>query len=85
MNISLLTSVSKGWLHDEGGFSFGEQYYMQPLYRQEQDVRIDRFLQERFPDYVFYNMESNLVQLDFWQPEYIYVGGIQPNLIMGAS
>jgi hypothetical protein len=30
-------------------------------------------------------MESNLVQLGFWQPEYIYVGGIQPNLIMGAS
>ena len=85
MSISLLTTVSKGWLHDEGGFTFGEQYYMQPLYRQEQDVRIDRFLQERFPDYAFYNMESNLVQLEFWQPEYVYVGGIQPNLIMGAS
>jgi hypothetical protein len=84
MNISLLTSVSKGWLHDEGGFTFGKEYYMRPLYRRAQDLKIDLFLQERFPDYAFYNMESNLVQLDFWQPDYIYVGGIQPNILVGA-
>ena len=84
MTISLLTSVSKGWLHEEGGFTFGERYYMDPLYRQMVDIRIDHYLQERFPDHAFYNMESNLMQRDFWQPDYVYVGGIQPNLIMGA-
>ena len=71
MNISLLTSVSKGWLHNEGDFTFSEEYYMEPLCRQAQDLKIDLFLQERFPDYVFYNMESNLVQLDYWQPDYV--------------
>ncbi len=84
MTIHLLTSISKGWLHNEGGFNFDEPYYMDPLYRREQDLKIDRFLQERFPNYAFYNMESNLVQREYWQPDYVYVGGIQPNLIVGA-
>lgn len=84
MNIRLLTSISKGWLHNEGGFNFDEAYYMDPLYRREQDSKIDRFLKQHFPDYAFYNMESNLVQREYWQPDYVYVGGIQPNLIVGA-
>ncbi|MDH3674387.1 MAG: uroporphyrinogen decarboxylase family protein [Anaerolineae bacterium] len=84
MTIRLLTSISKGWLHAEGGFSFDEPYYLDPLYRQAQDIKIDLFLRERWPDYAFYNMESNLVQREFWQPDYVYVGGIQPNLLVGA-
>jgi hypothetical protein len=83
-SISIITSVSKGWLHQEGGFKFGESYYLDPLYRQTQDRKIDSFLQKRFPDYAIYSLESNLVQLKFWQPDYMYVGGIQPNLILGA-
>ncbi len=82
-SISILSSVSKGWLHEEGGFTFGERYYMDPLYRQAQDQKIDQFLQQRFPEHAFYNMESNLVQRDHWRPDYVYVGGIQPNLILG--
>jgi len=82
--ISILTSVSKGWLHNEGGFAFDESYYMDPLHRWEQDRKIDQFLKERFPDHAFYNFESNLVQLDYYRPNQVYVGGIQPNLIVGA-
>ena len=84
MSISLLSSVSKGWLYEEGGLSFGQPYYMQPLYRQDQDIKIDQFLRERFPEYAFYNMESNLAQPDFWRADFVYVGGIQPNLILGV-
>ena len=84
MSIELLTSISKGWLHDQGGFDFDEPYYMDPLHRREQDIKIDEFLHRRFPDHPFYNMESNLVQREHWQPDYVYVGGIQPNLIVGA-
>ena len=29
--ISIQTSVSKGWLHNEGGFRFDERYYFDPL------------------------------------------------------
>ena len=83
-SISILTSVSKGWLHQDGGFDFNESYYLDPIYRQVQDRKIDSFLQERFPDYAIYNLESNLVQPVYWQPDYFYVGGIQPNLIVGA-
>jgi hypothetical protein len=82
--ISILTSVSKGWLHQESGFNFDECYYLDPLYRQTQDRKIDLFLQGCFPDYAIYNLESNLVQPAFWKPDYFYVGGIQPNLIVGA-
>jgi hypothetical protein len=84
MSVSLLAGISKGWLHDNGGFVFGERYYLDPLYRREIDIKIDRFLQQRFPGYAINNLESNLVQADYWQPDYVYVGGIQPNLILGA-
>ena len=82
--ISIQTSVSKGWLHDEGGFRFDERYYFDPLYRWEQDRAIDRFLADRFPQHPFHNMESNLVQGEHFSPDQVLVGGIQPNLIVGA-
>lgn len=85
MTVRVATSVSKGWLYQEGGFAFSQRYYMEPLYRREQDLKIDGFLRERFPDHAFYNLESNLAQLEYWQPDYAYVGGIQPNLILGAG
>lgn len=82
--ISIQTSVSKGWLYAEGGFRFDERYYFDPLYRWEQDRAIDRFLAERFPVHPFHNMESNLVQGAYFSPNQVLVGGIQPNLIIGA-
>jgi hypothetical protein len=82
--VSIQTSVSKGWLHEESGFRFDERYYFDPLYRWEQDRTIDRFLADRFPDHPFHNMESNLVQGTYFSPDQVLVGGIQPNLIVGA-
>ena len=82
--ISIQTSVSKGWLYNESGFRFDERYYFDPLYRWEQDRAIDRFLAGRFPQHPFHNMESNLVQGAYFSPDQVLVGGIQPNLIVGA-
>ena len=82
--ISIQTSVSKGWLHTEGGFCFDERYYFDPLYRWEQDRAIERYLAGRFPQHPFHNMESNLVQGEHFSPDQVLVGGIQPNLIVGA-
>lgn len=82
--VSIQASVSKGWLFNEAGFSFDEQYYFDPLYRWQQDREINKFLKNRFPDYAIYNMESNLVQAEFYQGEQVLVGGVQPNLILGA-
>ena len=81
--IPILTSISKGWLHQEGGFTFEKRYYLDPLYRRDQDIAIDQFREARFPGYLIKNLESNLVQSDQYDPRQIMVGGIQPNLILG--
>lgn len=76
-------SVSKGWLHDFGGFSFTESYYDDPYHRAKTDAEIDRYIQESFTDMPVYNFESNLVQQEFIHPGIIRVGALQPNLILG--
>jgi hypothetical protein len=81
--IKFQASISKGYLYQEAGFGFGEQYYLDPLYRREQDMRIHQWITERFPEVPIYNMEDNLVQAAFVDPDQVLVGGIQPNLILG--
>jgi hypothetical protein len=82
--ISFQASVSKGWLHDRGGFTFGEKYYKDPLYRQIQDRKMNGFVREAFPDYPIYNMEANLMQAGYTSENQVLVGGIQPNLILAV-
>ncbi|TFG61134.1 MAG: hypothetical protein E4H36_10935 [Spirochaetales bacterium] len=77
-------SVSKGWLHKEAGFTFPREYYFDPVYRRKQDREIHAFLDRRFPDIPLYHMESNLVQAEFARSDQLMVGGLQPNLILGA-
>ena len=74
-------SVSKGWLHENGGFSFPESYYLDPLARLETDTRISSFLTDRFPDHPVYNMESNLVQAEHAVPDMAYVGGDRKSVV----
>ncbi len=83
--ISLQASVSKGWLHDKGGFQFDERYYADPLYRRLQDNNMNRFVRREFPDYPLYHMEANLMQAGYTNENQVLVGGIQPNLILAIS
>jgi hypothetical protein len=83
--IKVQASVSKGWLHREGGFNFNQQYYMDPHYRMQQDEACHAFIRERFPDYPLYNMEDNLVQAEHVVPDMMLVGAIQPNMIIAAA
>ena len=82
--ISIQASVSKGWLHKSGGFSFNERYYLNPLYRFETDKKIALFVESKFPSLPIYNMEDNLMQAEYISDKQILVGGLQPNLILGA-
>jgi hypothetical protein len=82
--ISFQASVSKGWLHDKGGFVFDEKYYKDPLYRQIQDRRMNGFIRKEFPDYPLYNMEANLMQAGYTNENQVLIGGIQPNLILAV-
>lgn len=77
-------SVSKGWLHREAGFSFPREYYFDPIFRRSADMEIHAYLDGKFPDIPLYHMESNLVQADYARSDQFMVGGIQPNLILGA-
>jgi len=82
--ISIEASVSKGWLHQAGGFVFDNRYYFDPIYRWEQDAVIHAFVSERFPDYPIYNMEANLMQAKYMKKNHVLVGAIQPNMILAA-
>ena len=82
--IAFQASVSKGWLHDKGGFIFDEKYYKDPLYRQSQDRKMNGFVSKKFPEYPLYNMEANLMQAGHTSKNQVLVGGIQPNLILAV-
>lgn len=82
--ISIEASVSKGWLHQNGGFNFDNRYYMDPVYRWEQDSKINMFVKERFPGYPIYNMEANLLQAKHVRNNHVLVGAIQPNMILAT-
>jgi hypothetical protein len=82
--IKIEASVSKGWLHKNGGFNFTGQYYFDPVYRWELDNKINRFISERFPLYAIYNMEANLVQARYVRDNHVLVGAIQPNMILAT-
>ena len=82
--ITIEASVSKGWLHKNGGFNFDTRYYMDPVYRWEQDTKINRFVKEKFPDHAIYNMEANLLQAKHVRDNHVLVGAIQPNMILAT-
>jgi hypothetical protein len=82
--VKIEASVSKGWLHKHGGFNFSEQYYIDPVYRWEQDKKINQYVREKFPRYAIYNMEANLVQAKHVTEKQVLVGAIQPNMILAS-
>jgi hypothetical protein len=82
--IKIQASVSKGWLNKHGGFVFSGQYYFDPIFRWEQDRKINRFVREQFPNHAIYNMEDNLIQANYINENQVLVGAIQPNMILAA-
>jgi hypothetical protein len=83
--ISFQASVSKGWLHNNGGFNFDEKYYKDPLFRRLQDRNMNGFVRRRFANYPVYHMEANLMQAGYSNENQVLVGGIQPNLILAVA
>jgi hypothetical protein len=83
--VSLLGSVSFGWLHGHGAFRYDDRYFLDPYHRLEQDEAVNAFLAERFPDDPIYNFEAHCVQPEGRCRPVALVGGIQTNLIIGAA
>ncbi len=82
--INIQASVSKGWLNKNGGYIFDNRYYNDPLYRREQDNKINKYVREKFPRYPIYNMESNLLQARYVKENQVLVGALQPNMILAV-
>ena len=85
MSISQLGSVSFGWLNEYGHFAFDEPFFMNPLVRLEREQKMHALVAERFPNEPIYNLEAHLVQPEGRQKPVVLVGGLQPNLILGAA
>ncbi len=83
--ISALRSVSFGWLHEHGGFEFGEPFFLDPRVRLEREQAMHAFVAQRFPHDPIYSIEAHLVQIEGRLRPVALVGGIQPNLILGAA
>lgn len=82
--IKIQASVSKGWLNKNAGFSFDQQYYLNPMFRLEEDRKINAYLRKRFPEFPLYNMEDNLMQAEYYNENLVQVGAIQPNMILAV-
>lgn len=85
VRVSALNSVSFGWLHQEGGFTFDEPFFLDPQVRFDRERRMQAFVAERFPDEPIYSLEAHLVQIEGRSRPVALVGGIQPNLILAAA
>jgi hypothetical protein len=83
--ITALGSVSIAVMAELGGFRFDRRYYFDPAHRWEQDASIARWAEAAFAPYRLYNAEAHLVQLDHQPRPFRQVGGLQPNLILGAA
>ncbi|UCD29669.1 MAG: hypothetical protein JSV03_04090 [Planctomycetota bacterium] len=83
--VSLMGSVSFGWLNQVGGFQYDERYFLDPRYRLEQDEAVNALLAERFPHDPIYNFEAHCVRWEGRLRPVALVGGIQTNLSMGAA
>ena len=83
--ITVLGSVSLGWLYQEAGFVFDEAFYFDPQVRIERERQVHEYLARRFPDEPLYFLEAQLVQLAGRRRPLVQIGGLQPNLILGAA
>lgn len=69
-------------MHRALGVAFDRNYYFDPVKRYEVDGLCNRYAAEAFPDLAVFYSESNLGRIEYWAPDQVQIGGIQPNLIL---
>lgn len=82
-SIRIEGTVSKSWLSQKVGNVFDHAYYFDPEKRHEVDRICRECVQEHIPGLNVFFGESNLSFLEYAAPEKVFVGGIQPNMILG--
>ncbi len=81
--VTISGTLSKGWLAKALGVKFDRDYYFDPDKRHATDRQCNEYAAEKFPDMRLFYSESNLGQIDHWDPSQVLIGGIQPNMILG--
>ncbi len=65
------------------GVAFDQDYYFDPARRHAVDSLCNQYATETFPDMALFYSESNLGRIDYWAPDLVQIGGIQPNMLLG--
>jgi hypothetical protein len=81
--IRIAGSVSKSWLANELGVEFDRQYYFDPVRRHAIDRQCNEYVAKTLGDLEVFYTESNLGRVEWYDLDQVFVGGIQPNLIVG--
>lgn len=81
--ITVSGTLSKAWMHQALGVTFGWDYYFDPDRRHAVDCLCNDYAAHEFPGMGLFYSESNLGRLRYWDPAQVQVGGIQPNMILG--
>ncbi len=81
--IAISGTISKAWLNQAIGVAFNRDYYFDPDRRHAIDCLCNKYAAETFPDIPIFYSESNLGRKEYWAPNQVQIGGIQPNLILG--
>jgi hypothetical protein len=81
--ISIMGSLSKGWIARELNVSFDRAYYFNLEKRNETDRLCYEYAAQKLSDLNIFYTESNLGQFEYFSKDQILVGGIQPNMILG--
>jgi len=81
--ITISGTLSKGWMHRALGVAFDHDYYFDPVKRHSVDCLCNQYAAETFPDLALFCSESNLGRIQYWAPDQVQVGGIQPNMLLG--
>ncbi len=82
--IRLEGTLSKAFLADRLGVTFGRDYYLDPVKRRQTDLKCFDYTAEHYSDMELFYNESNLGQKEYIGRNQVLIGGIQPNLILGV-
>ncbi len=81
--LSLIGSLSKGWMARALDVAFDRDYYFDLTRRFEIDRRCNEYAKNELTDLDIFYTESNLGEYSHFSEDQILVGGIQPNMILG--
>ncbi|MCD4831351.1 MAG: hypothetical protein K8R02_06010 [Anaerohalosphaeraceae bacterium] len=82
-NISLVGSLSKGWMARVLDVAFDREYYFNIQKRLEVDRRCNEYARGELRSLDIFYTESNLGEYAYFSDDQVLVGGIQPNMILG--